>query len=92
MGVFQRQESIMGTKVFFSLLLLLLLLFTTHEEVGFDSMIVKADGRTCLSQSHGFRGQCWSNTNCRLVCRNEGFPGGRCRGFRRRCFCVRPCP
>ncbi|CAN1316971.1 Defensin-like protein 6 [Linum perenne] len=26
-----------------------------------------------------------------MVCRNEGFSGGRCKGFRRRCFCTRLC-
>ncbi|CAN0856376.1 Defensin-like protein 6 [Linum grandiflorum] len=26
-----------------------------------------------------------------MVCRNEAFSGGRCKGFRRRCFCTRLC-
>ncbi|CAN0856826.1 Defensin-like protein 6 [Linum grandiflorum] len=26
-----------------------------------------------------------------MVCRNEAFSGGRCKGFRRRCFCTKLC-
>ncbi|CAN0856322.1 Defensin-like protein 6 [Linum grandiflorum] len=26
-----------------------------------------------------------------MVCRNEAFSGGRCKGFRRHCFCTRLC-
>ncbi|KAG8386655.1 hypothetical protein BUALT_Bualt03G0171200 [Buddleja alternifolia] len=47
--------------------------------------------RTCESQSHGFKGRCLSDHNCGMVCRNEGFSDGWCRGFRQRCFCTRPC-
>ncbi|KAL8120634.1 defensin-like protein 1 [Apium graveolens] len=50
-----------------------------------------AEGRTCESQSHKFKGTCVSESNCANVCKNEGFPGGDCRGFRRRCFCTRHC-
>ncbi|KAI8540616.1 hypothetical protein RHMOL_Rhmol08G0000300 [Rhododendron molle] len=52
---------------------------------------MKVEGRVCESQSHGFKGPCSRNHNCALVCRNEGFSGGRCRGFRRRCFCTKLC-
>ncbi|XP_022868437.1 defensin-like protein isoform X1 [Olea europaea var. sylvestris] len=76
----------MATKVFFSFILMLLLLFSS-ENPG----ILRAEGRLCESQSHLFKGSCLSDKNCRHVCANEGFPGGRCRGFRRRCFCTRPC-
>nr|P83399.1 RecName: Full=Defensin-like protein 1; AltName: Full=Cp-thionin I; AltName: Full=Cp-thionin-1; AltName: Full=Gamma-thionin I [Vigna unguiculata] len=47
--------------------------------------------RVCESQSHGFKGACTGDHNCALVCRNEGFSGGNCRGFRRRCFCTLKC-
>ncbi|WOH13228.1 hypothetical protein DCAR_0832737 [Daucus carota subsp. sativus] len=50
-----------------------------------------AEGRTCESQSHKFKGTCVSRSNCANVCKNEGFPGGHCRGFRRRCFCIKHC-
>ncbi|KAL4590394.1 hypothetical protein LXL04_003323 [Taraxacum kok-saghyz] len=50
-----------------------------------------AEARMCQSQSHMFHGTCLRHHNCALVCRNEGFSGGRCRGFRRRCFCTRSC-
>ncbi|KAI5679154.1 hypothetical protein M9H77_10104 [Catharanthus roseus] len=65
--------------------LLLLLVFITQESVPV------AEARMCQSQSHGYRGPCFRNHNCALVCRNEGFSGGRCRGFRHRCFCTRLC-
>ncbi|KAK8935959.1 hypothetical protein KSP39_PZI012926 [Platanthera zijinensis] len=47
--------------------------------------------RTCESQSHRFRGLCFSRSNCGHVCRTEGFVFGRCRGLRRRCFCTKHC-
>ncbi|KAL5760658.1 hypothetical protein ACOSP7_019170 [Xanthoceras sorbifolium] len=50
-----------------------------------------AEARTCESQSHRFKGTCVSKSNCAHVCQTEGFPGGHCRGFRRRCFCTRKC-
>ncbi|KAL1301235.1 defensin-like protein 1 [Arachis stenosperma] len=54
-------------------------------------MVVHTEGRVCQSKSHMFKGGCWGDHNCALVCRNEGFSGGRCRGFRRRCFCTKLC-
>ncbi|XP_048428854.1 defensin Ec-AMP-D2-like [Pyrus x bretschneideri] len=50
-----------------------------------------AEGRTCESQSHRFKGSCASKSNCAAVCQTEGFRGGHCRGFRRRCFCTKHC-
>lgn len=56
-----------------------------------EEVVVPTEARVCESKSHGFHGLCVSNHNCALVCRNEGFSGGRCRGFRRRCFCTKAC-
>nr|XP_043608376.1 defensin SD2-like [Erigeron canadensis] len=50
-----------------------------------------AEARTCESQSHKFKSACLSDTNCGNVCKSEGFHGGKCRGFRRRCFCTKHC-
>nr|7C2P_A Chain A, Plant defensing Egk [Elaeis guineensis]7C2P_B Chain B, Plant defensing Egk [Elaeis guineensis]7C2P_C Chain C, Plant defensing Egk [Elaeis guineensis]7C2P_D Chain D, Plant defensing Egk [Elaeis guineensis] len=47
--------------------------------------------RTCESQSHKFKGPCLRASNCANVCKTEGFHGGKCRGFRRRCFCTKHC-
>ncbi|MED6192014.1 hypothetical protein PIB30_006159 [Stylosanthes scabra] len=66
----------------FGLILCLVLLIASQEMV---------EGRRCESQSHRFKGKCLSDTNCGNVCRGEGFTGGDCRGFRRRCFCTRIC-
>ncbi|KAL9994110.1 putative knottin, scorpion toxin, defensin, plant, knottin, scorpion toxin-like superfamily [Helianthus debilis subsp. tardiflorus] len=63
-------------------LILLLLILVPFKE---------AEGRNCESQSHKFEGRCMSNHNCGLVCRNEGFTGGVCRGARGRCFCTKTC-
>ncbi|MED6119135.1 hypothetical protein PIB30_008943 [Stylosanthes scabra] len=69
-----------------TIFVLLLLLVAT--EMG-PTMV--AEARTCESQSHRFKGPCVSDTNCASVCKTERFPSGHCRGFRRRCFCKKPC-
>ncbi|CAE6063481.1 unnamed protein product [Arabidopsis lyrata] len=69
-----------------SAFLLLVMIFVA---TGMGPVTVEA--RTCASQSQRFKGKCVSDTNCANVCHNEGFPGGDCRGFRRRCFCTRNC-
>ncbi|KAK2354576.1 hypothetical protein P8452_74921 [Trifolium repens] len=67
-----------------TIFVLLLLLVATGP-----SMV--AEARTCESQSHKFKGPCASDHNCASVCQTERFPGGHCRGFRRRCFCTKHC-
>ncbi|KAL7110772.1 hypothetical protein ACP275_05G047300 [Erythranthe tilingii] len=47
--------------------------------------------RTCEAKSHRFKGICVRKANCAAVCQTEGFHGGHCRGFRRRCFCTKHC-
>ncbi|CAL9244740.1 unnamed protein product [Arabidopsis halleri] len=69
---------------FFAAFFLLLVLFSSQGIIG-------SDGRTCQSKSHHFKYMCTSNHNCAIVCRNEGFSGGRCHGFHRRCYCSRLC-
>nr|XP_010319372.1 defensin Ec-AMP-D2-like [Solanum lycopersicum] len=49
------------------------------------------EARTCESQSHRYKGPCVRKNNCANVCKTEGFSGGHCRGFRRRCFCAKHC-
>ncbi|KAF5763189.1 putative defensin, plant, knottin, scorpion toxin-like superfamily [Helianthus annuus] len=75
----------MASKTFFTLLFTLFILFASQTRVPV------AEARMCQSQSHMFHGTCMRDHNCALVCRNEGFSGGKCRGFRRRCFCTRLC-
>nr|AUZ82777.1 defensin 14 [Avena sativa] len=69
-------------------LLLVLLLAATGEMGG---PVAVAEARTCEAQSHRFKGPCLRKSNCAGVCRTEGFPGGHCRGARRRCFCTTHC-
>ncbi|KAI3778699.1 hypothetical protein L2E82_08082 [Cichorium intybus] len=68
-------------KLFATVLLVVLCLMATGM----------VEARTCESQSHKFKGACVSDTNCGNVCKNEGFHAGKCRGFRRRCFCTKHC-
>ncbi|PON35606.1 Gamma Purothionin [Trema orientale] len=70
-----------GGMVFF----LLFILLASQE------MVVPTEGRVCESKSHHYKRACLADHNCAMVCRTEGFTGGKCRGFRRRCFCTRRC-
>ncbi|GMI86732.1 LOW-MOLECULAR-WEIGHT CYSTEINE-RICH 74 [Hibiscus trionum] len=70
-------------KLFGTFFLLLLLCVLASQEM--------AEARICESKSHKFKGACLSDHNCGLVCRNEGFSDGWCKGFRHRCFCTRSC-
>ncbi|KAH9686995.1 Knot1 domain-containing protein [Citrus sinensis] len=73
-----------SVRLFSTVLLVLLLL---ASEMGPRA----AEARICESQSHRFKGPCVSKSNCAAVCQTEGFHGGHCRGFRRRCFCTKRC-
>ncbi|KAM3399952.1 hypothetical protein ACQJBY_005057 [Aegilops geniculata] len=68
----------------------LLLLLLVATEMGTTKVV---EARTCLSQSHKFKGTCLSNSNCAGVCRTENFPDGECNSHRleRKCFCKRTC-
>ncbi|KAG9152339.1 hypothetical protein Leryth_021781 [Lithospermum erythrorhizon] len=74
---------------FFSTVLLLLMVVFSTEMMG--EMVQVAEGRTCESLSHRYRGLCFRKGNCAAICQTEGFHGGHCRGFRRRCFCTKHC-
>ncbi|KAM0836000.1 hypothetical protein ACQ4PT_062609 [Festuca glaucescens] len=78
-----------ASRKLFAAALLVVLLLAATEELG--GPVVMAEARTCQSQSHRFRGPCVRRSNCANVCRTEGFPDGKCRGFRRRCFCTTHC-
>ncbi|KAL5053192.1 hypothetical protein RYX36_033874 [Vicia faba] len=42
----------------------------------------------CKVKSNRFNGPCLTDTHCSTVCRGEGYKGGDCHGFRRRCMCL----
>ncbi|CAL4886578.1 unnamed protein product [Urochloa decumbens] len=69
---------------------LVLLLLLVATEMGPATV---AEARSCLSQSHHFKGLCLSSSNCANVCHGERFPGGECKteGGTRKCFCKRNC-
>ena len=54
---------------------------------------VVVEEKHCLSQSHGFKGLCLSDTNCESVCKTEKFTGGKCKidGVSRKYFCKKVC-
>ncbi|KAL3736250.1 hypothetical protein ACJRO7_025240 [Eucalyptus globulus] len=54
-------------------------------------VVWRIEGRMCESQSHKFHGLCMSDRTCVVVCKEEDFDDGKCRGFRHRCFCRKPC-
>ncbi|CAL8995309.1 unnamed protein product [Prunus brigantina] len=58
---------------------------------GRDAKKVEPNKRTCDSQSQKFKGMCFLTSSCVQSCKSEGFTGGQCRGFRRRCFCSKNC-
>ena len=78
---------VVSRKTLSAILVLMLLLVAT--EMG--GPVVVAEARTCESQSHRFKGPCVRRSNCANVCKTEGFPDGKCRGFRRRCYCTKQC-
>ncbi|KAG6418913.1 hypothetical protein SASPL_121120 [Salvia splendens] len=70
-----------------AILMLVLVRLLLASEMASASESVVEQKRSCESQSHRFKGTCLSNKNCGSVCNTEGL----CRGFRKRCFCTRPC-
>ncbi|KAL5567419.1 hypothetical protein UlMin_030583 [Ulmus minor] len=74
----------MGRK-YFGVMCLLFVLLASQEAV------VPSWGRVCETQSRSYLGKCLNDYTCRSTCHTEGFPGGNCHGFRRRCFCSTNC-
>ncbi|KAL5216834.1 hypothetical protein ABZP36_008235 [Zizania latifolia] len=68
---------------FFPAIAVLLLVVTTDVAV--------AQVRECETPSTQFKGLCMMVANCANVCLTEGFSGGKCGGFRRRCMCTKAC-
>nr|AAU04859.1 defensin precursor [Ginkgo biloba] len=75
----------MGSLSVFLVVLVLVISLEMQAEV--------AEARTCKTQSSKFKGYCLSDTNCRNVCRTEGFPTGSCdfHVASRKCYCYKPC-
>jgi len=56
-----------------------------------DVAVKRTEARECWSESHTFKGLCFSDHNCATVCFTEGFTGGKCEGVRHRCLCSKIC-
>nr|ATG83512.1 defensin 2 [Lens ervoides] len=66
------------------------LLFMLFLLLASDVSVKRADallGR-CKVKSSRYTGACLTDTKCSTVCRGEGYKGGDCHGFRRRCMCL----
>ncbi|KAB2608142.1 defensin-like protein 2 [Pyrus ussuriensis x Pyrus communis] len=49
---------------------------------------------TCECPSHKYHGLCFRfifSSNCAATCKEEGFMGGKCKGFHMRCICTKQC-
>ncbi|KAF8739500.1 hypothetical protein HU200_013839 [Digitaria exilis] len=70
-------------------LFVLVLLFATETVTA----RVVSEERHCFSQSHAFKGLCFSSDNCAGVCKTEKFPSGECKmhGAMPKCFCKVVC-
>ncbi|KAI3903472.1 hypothetical protein MKW98_032126 [Papaver atlanticum] len=71
----------------FSTTVVVLMLLLLATELGPNV----AEARHCESASHRFKGICVRKSNCAAVCQTEGFSGGKCRGLRSRCMCIKHC-
>ncbi|XP_015691812.1 defensin Ec-AMP-D1-like [Oryza brachyantha] len=74
-----------SSRKFFPAIAVLLLLVVTTE------VVPSAEARECETASNRFKGMCMMVANCANVCLTEGFSGGKCSGFRRRCMCTKEC-
>ncbi|PRQ48835.1 putative defensin, plant [Rosa chinensis] len=68
----------------------LLVLVLMGTEMG-PTIVAGENLRTCDSPSGKFKGPCIISSNCALTCQKEGFAGGHCRDFLRKCYCAKPC-
>ncbi|KAF1867984.1 hypothetical protein Lal_00042378 [Lupinus albus] len=75
-----------GVPLISTIFVFLLLLVVT--EMGPTMM---EEARTCKSKSQRYKGSCYSDNNCAIICEGEGFTGGKCHGFFCKCWCKRPC-
>uniref|UniRef100_A0A0E0DB30 Knottins-like domain-containing protein n=1 Tax=Oryza meridionalis TaxID=40149 RepID=A0A0E0DB30_9ORYZ len=73
-----------SSRKFFPAIVVLLLLVIATE-------MAPAQARECETESSKFSGMCMIQANCDHICKTEGFMGGDCRGFRRRCMCRTQC-
>ncbi|XP_011070575.1 defensin Ec-AMP-D2-like [Sesamum indicum] len=73
------------------LLLQILLIHETEGNSSADAGVKVEEKKLCTYKSEKFWGVCLSDISCADVCKREGFEGGDCQGFRRRCYCYNHC-
>ncbi|CAJ1937683.1 unnamed protein product [Sphenostylis stenocarpa] len=56
-----------------------------------DVAVKRAEANICWSKSRTYTSPCYSDEICANYCKADGFDGGDCGGFRRICFCSKPC-
>ncbi|XP_011099999.1 defensin Ec-AMP-D2-like [Sesamum indicum] len=77
----------MENKKAFGVFFMLLIIMIAH--VTIPHVEAKAEPKLCIAKSNKFKGFCLKDPKCVSVCKTEGFTGGRCRGFRLRCYCTK---
>ncbi|KAL5707879.1 hypothetical protein ACHQM5_018732 [Ranunculus cassubicifolius] len=75
-------------KISLGCVLLVLLLIFSHE-----TMEMVDAKKICEVKSLSFKGICLSNRKCNSACIMLGHDSGRCKGWRRHCYCrLASCP
>ncbi|KAL3630267.1 hypothetical protein CASFOL_023251 [Castilleja foliolosa] len=71
----------------FGVLFLLLIIFLFSQ-----GMMPQAEAKMCKLRSKYYKGHCFNDTRCAIVCRYSGFSGGNCKGqHHKHCFCTKLC-
>lgn len=71
-------------------LLFLLVIFFMHF-VLLKGSLMQVGAKVCEYKSHHFKGLCFSSQHCNIVCQQEAFENGKCKGLVRRCTCFKSC-
>merc|ERR1711915_82734 len=89
----RERRSIMGGNRVGTRLSALFLVVLLVISIGMMEVQV-AEGQTCKTPSEKFKGYCVRSSNCKTICRTEGFPTGSCdfHLLDRKCYCYKPCP
>ncbi|KQJ81749.1 defensin Tk-AMP-D5 [Brachypodium distachyon] len=73
-----------SSRKFFPTVVLFLLLVVATE-------VAPTAARECETESTKFEGLCIMHSHCPDVCVTEGFTGGKCSTWKRKCMCTKEC-
>ncbi|BAT73192.1 hypothetical protein LR48_Vigan01g006800 [Vigna angularis] len=66
-------------------------MFLLFLVIAADVAVKRTEGKDCWLPSMTFKGICIISKHCAKACLNEGFNGGKCKGFLPHCDCVYTC-